>query len=108
MLHRGDFLLLLGVGLMIVGIGSKLEKSMGQGEVLKEIRAEPTIILGKININTANLRQLIDLPGIGEKMAQRIIDYRLVNGPFKSKEAFKGVNGIGEKTYEALKNKIDI
>jgi len=41
-------------------------------------------------------------------MAQRIIDYRLVNGLFKSKEAIKGVKGIGEKTYETLKSKIDI
>lgn len=108
MLHRGDFLLLLGVGLMIIGIGSKLEKSMGQEGTVKEIKAEVTMIPGKININTANLRQLIDLPGIGEKMAQRIIDYRLVNGLFKSKEAIKRVKGIGDKTYEALKNKIDI
>jgi comEA protein len=93
---------------MVVGIGFKLEESMGKKEVLREIKAEPTVILGKININTANLRQLIDLPGIGEKIAQRIIDYRLSNGLFKNKEAIKNVSGIGEKTYEALKNKIDI
>ena len=107
MLRWGDLLLLLGVGLMIIGIGFKLEESVGKKEVLKEIKSEE-VVFGKININSANLRQLVDLPGIGEKMGQRIIDYRLSNGPFKSKEAIKGVKGIGEKTYESLKNKIDI
>jgi competence protein ComEA len=64
--------------------------------------------IGIININTANKRQLMDLPGIGEKMGQRIIDYRESVGSFKRKEDIKGVKGIGEKTYEALKNKISI
>lgn len=93
---------------MIIGIGLKLEESVGKKEVLKKIKGESIVVSGKININSANLRQLVDLPGIGEKMGQRIIDYRLSNGPFKSKEAIKDVSGIGEKTYEALKNKIDI
>lgn len=108
MLRWGDLLFLLGMGLMIVGIGIKLEESMGGREVLREVKAPQPAVLGKININSANLRQLMDLPGIGEKIAQRIIDYRLGNGPFRSKEAIKNVRGIGDKTYEALKNKIDI
>ena len=61
---------------------------------------------GKININTADLYSLMSLPGIGETYAQRIIDYRTTNGPFKDIEDIKNVEGIGEKRYESIKNLI--
>jgi competence protein ComEA len=43
------------------------------------------------------------LPGIGEVYAQRIIDYRTANGPFKDVTEIKNVEGIGEKRYEQIK-----
>lgn len=61
---------------------------------------------GKININTADLYTLMTLPGIGESYAQRIIDYRTANGPFKNIEDIKNVDGIGDKRYESIKNLI--
>lgn len=61
---------------------------------------------GKININTADLYTLMTLPGIGETYAQRIVDYRTANGPFKNIEDIKNVEGIGEKRYESIKNLI--
>jgi competence protein ComEA len=56
-----------------------------------------------VNINSASQKQLEELPGVGPAKAKAIIDYRKKNGPFKSVEDIKKVDGIGEATYEKIK-----
>jgi competence ComEA-like helix-hairpin-helix protein len=104
--YWGDWFIIFGVVLMIVGLRVKLSDNLKEEQV-NLIKAEQTII-GKININTATVRQLVDLPSIGDKMAQRIVDYRVSIGKFNSKDQLKEVSGIGDKTYETLKDKIDL
>ncbi|MEK5173373.1 MULTISPECIES: helix-hairpin-helix domain-containing protein [Heyndrickxia] len=63
---------------------------------------------GKVNINSANKDQLQTIPGIGPSKADAIIEYREQKGEFKKIEDIKNVTGIGEKTYEKLKDSISI
>lgn len=62
----------------------------------------------KINLNTAEAWLLQALPGIGETLAQRIIDYRNENGPFHRIEDLKEVEGIGPAKFEKLKDNITV
>lgn len=60
----------------------------------------------KVNINQADETQLQTLNGIGESKAKKIIAYRNENGSFKSIEDLTNVSGIGQKTFESLKDDI--
>ena len=61
-----------------------------------------------ININTANLEQLMKISGVGKNKAEAIISYREKNGDFKKKEDITKVRGIGKATFEKIKDKIEV
>jgi competence protein ComEA len=61
-----------------------------------------------VNINTASAAELDALPGIGAKMAERIVEYRQKNGPFKKVEDLMNVRGVGEKNFLKLKPQITV
>jgi competence protein ComEA len=63
---------------------------------------------GRININTAGTDSLCSLPGIGEVLAERIIEYRSAIGGFSSLEELMEVKGIGEKKFAAIKDLITL
>lgn len=60
----------------------------------------------KININTDNVYELMQVEGIGEKTAERIIEYRKDNGNFEVIEDIMRVDGIGEKKFNDMKEQI--
>ena len=61
-----------------------------------------------VNINTADVAVLAQLPGIGEVLAQRIVDYRKAHGSFTAIEQLTNVEGIGEGKLEAILEQITI
>ncbi len=61
---------------------------------------------GKININTASVSELTTITGIGETRAKAIVDYRTEHGSFKDTKDITGVSGIGDATYEKIKESI--
>lgn len=70
---------------------------------------EPAAETGKpVNLNTATQEELESLPGIGEVLALRILEYRTAFGPFMTTEQIMEVEGIGEKRFEALKEWITV
>jgi len=64
--------------------------------------------LGRININTADKETLKLLPGVGEKLAQRIIDRRAQEGAFTDCEQLRLIKGLRNSTMEKLKDRIFI
>lgn len=71
-------------------------------------KASPEKAQFPININQASAQELEALPGIGPTYARRIIEYRQLHGPFRTKEQIKEVKGIGEKTYQKIKDLISL
>ena len=62
---------------------------------------------GKININTATKEQLMTLKNVGDKIADRIIEYRKMH-PFKKIEDLMNVKGIGQKVFDANKHLLTV
>ena len=75
-------------------------KTYGSGK--KNVR------VGPVNLNRATKSQLDTLDGIGPVIAQRIIDYRKVNGPFLTIEDIQKVSGIGTAKFAQIKSKIQV
>ncbi|GGM53360.1 DNA-binding protein [Longimycelium tulufanense] len=63
---------------------------------------------GKINLNTASVQQLDELPGVGPVTAQRIVDRRTRNGPFRNVEQLREVEGIGETRLARLRELVTV
>ena len=71
--------------------------------------AEPTAPqVQPISLNIGDIDELMLLPGVGEVIAQRIIDYREEHGPFQTIEEIMNVSGIGEATFADIKDQITV
>ncbi|MDD6236832.1 MAG: helix-hairpin-helix domain-containing protein [Clostridiales bacterium] len=85
-----------------------LKNSSVQSE--RKSTSSETVSDGKqrININTASAEQLMEIDGLGETLAARIIAYRKVHGAFTDIAQLKNIKGIGEKKFEEMKEYITV
>jgi len=60
--------------------------------------------IGKIELNSADMDLLLSVPGVGQKLAQRIIEYRSQQGGFKSTEELKNIKGITDYRFQKIKD----
>jgi len=59
-----------------------------------------------VNINTATVKQLMKLEGVGQKVAERIVEYRTAHGPFKKPEDVRKVEGVGTGLFDKNRERI--
>ncbi len=62
----------------------------------------------KVDLNSATVDQLISLPGVGPKLAGRIVEYREKAGRFGSIEELLNVKGIGEKKFQKFEHRLKV
>jgi competence protein ComEA len=61
---------------------------------------------GKVNINTASVKDLMTLDGVGKKVAEKIVEYRGAHGAFKKAADLRKVEGLGDGLWERNKDRI--
>ena len=64
--------------------------------------------LTPLDLNAATAEELAELPGIGEELARRIVEYRTENGPFETAEEIMEVSGIGEGKFAVLEGRVTV
>lgn len=75
-----------------------------QASLLHAAESKPQESL--VDINTAGVEELMDVPGIGQVIAQRIVEYRDKNGPYASVDDLLKVQGIGEKSLARIRERL--
>jgi competence protein ComEA len=96
---RKTFSIALALCTLLV-FGSAAAASATQGSAQAEKAA--------LNLNSATVEQLETLPGIGRKVAERILEYRTKSGGFKKIEELMNVKGIGEKSFLKIKPLVSV
>ncbi|MFZ4084733.1 MAG: ComEA family DNA-binding protein [Vampirovibrionia bacterium] len=75
--------------------------------LIKKISSNKSYTL-RVNINSANEQELNNLPGIGPKLAKRIIEYRFTHGSFENLDEIRAVKGLGAKKFSQIENYLTV
>ena len=99
---------IIAVGALAIVCGL-VDPAAGAGPAQSADREEmPAQSRERVEINTADQMALEELPGIGPRTAERIIEYRTENGRFEKIEELMNVRGIGERTFLRLRDLVRV
>jgi competence protein ComEA len=93
---------------LFIAVALSAAQPSAQGQKAATPRADAKPAVAPINLNTATAAELEKLPGIGQKVAARIVEYRQKNGPFKKVEELMNVQGIGEKSFLQFRSQLTV
>jgi competence protein ComEA len=85
--------------IVATGLAFAMAALLVSGTAMAAGKPAPT---AKVNINTATVEQLTTLPGVGPKLAARIVEYRQKSGTFRSAQELMNVKGVGEKNFAKI------
>jgi competence protein ComEA len=85
---------------LILFLGLALAPSMALAQKAKAPGGD------KVNLNTASVEQLQTLPGVGPAMAKKIVEHRTKSGKFTKVEEILNIQGIGEKKFQKMKDRL--
>jgi competence protein ComEA len=100
-MKRWQVLLVALVVLTVGGLRATAAEKPGGTEVKAAVPGGD-----KVNINTADVKQLMKLSGVGRSVAERIVQYRDAHGPFKKAEELRKVEGVGTGLWERNRERI--
>ena len=86
-------------------LASQAQAQTTRTKAVDQAASQPTV---QVNLNTATVADLQGLPGVGAKVAGRIVEYRQKQGPFKRIEELMNVQGIGEKSFLKLRSRLTV
>ncbi len=101
--ERRVSLFFIAVALIGMGVSFLLKINAAAG-ILKPMGLDTL----KVDLNKADKYALMEIPGIGEKLSQRIMEYRSKQGVFKEIEELKNIKGITDSRYEKIKDAFSI
>jgi competence protein ComEA len=87
------------------GLALAMAALLVSGTAMAAGKPAPT---AKVNLNTASVEQLTALPGVGPKLAARIVEYRQKSGTFRSTQELMNVQGIGEKNFAKIETWLSV
>ena len=90
---------------IVASIGVPALAAGAEGPRAAEARGEAA---SQVDINTASVEELMTVPGIGQVIAQRIVEFRDKNGPYKSIDDLLKVQGIGEKSLARIREHLSV
>ena len=105
--HARRFPLAL-VALLVVGISLSVTPVVTAGVSAADDPSDKRPPASKIDLNQATPEQLQTIPGIGPSLAQRIVDFRAKQGPFRRVEDLLKIKGIGEKSFQKLRGYVKV